>query len=43
MKARWLNTGDTKALLQDLKGQASGGIWSLKLEPRQPLAYERLD
>jgi hypothetical protein len=43
MKARWLNSGDTKALLQDLKGQASGGIWSLRLEPRQPLAYERLD
>jgi hypothetical protein len=42
MKARWLNSGDTAALLAELKALASG-IWSLTLEPRQPLSCQRLD
>jgi hypothetical protein len=41
LKARWLNSGDTAALLKELAGLASG-VWSLNLEPRQPLAYQRL-
>ncbi|MEN9767271.1 MAG: hypothetical protein RLZZ32_1231 [Cyanobacteriota bacterium] len=41
LKARWLNSGDTAALLSELKELASG-IWSLGLEPRQPLNFQRL-
>lgn len=41
LKAQWLNSGDTAALLQGLSALGSG-VWSLKLEPRQPLAYHRL-
>ena len=42
MKARWLNSGNTAALIEELKGLASG-IWSLNLEPRQPLTFQRID
>ena len=42
MKARWLNSGDTAALVAELKALASG-IWSLTLEPRKPLSFQRLD
>ena len=41
LKAQWLNSGDTAALLQELE-QLASGIWSLQLEPRQPLQYTRL-
>ena len=41
LKARWLNSGDTPALLQELQ-QLASGVWSLTLEPRQPLGYQRL-
>jgi hypothetical protein len=41
LKAAWLNTGDTSALLQGLRPIASG-VWSLALEPRQPITYQRL-
>lgn len=42
LKARWLTSGDTTLLLAELKSLASG-LWSLNLEQRQPLAYQRLD
>jgi len=41
LKARWLNGGDTAALLDDLRRIAEA-VWSLELEPRQPLRYMRL-
>lgn len=41
LKAHWLNSGDTAALLQELR-QIASGVWSLELEPRQPLRYSRL-
>lgn len=42
IKARWLNSGDTQALLAALQ-DLGGGLWSLQLEPRQPLQYQRLN
>ena len=41
IKAQWLNSGDAAALLEQLQALASG-VWSLRLEPRQPLAFQRL-
>lgn len=41
IKARWLNSGDHAALLNELKCLAYG-VWSLTLQPRQPMAYTRL-
>ena len=41
LKAQWLNSGDTAALLQGIAALGAG-VWSLNLEPRQPLAYRRL-
>ncbi len=41
LKARWLNSGDTAALLQELRSLGSG-LWSLQQEPRQPLAFKPL-
>jgi len=41
LKARWLTNGDTDALLKDLTSLADG-VWSLRLESRQPLEYQRL-
>jgi hypothetical protein len=41
IKARWLNSGDQAALLDALKALASG-VWSLSLQPRQPITYTRL-
>lgn len=41
LKARWLNSGDTAALLQDLHGLAVG-LWSVSQEARQPLAFRPL-
>jgi len=41
LKAQWLNSGDTAALVTGLAALGSG-VWSLNLESRQPLAYRRL-
>ena len=41
LKAAWLNSGDTAALLQGLAELASG-VWSLSQEPRQPITYCRI-
>ena len=41
LKAQWLNSGDTDVLVQGLSALGSG-VWSLNLEPRQPLTYARL-
>jgi hypothetical protein len=41
LKAHWLNSGDTAALLRGLAALSSG-IWSLQMEARQPLSYQRL-
>jgi hypothetical protein len=41
LKAQWLNSGDTAALVQGIAAFGAG-VWSLNLEPRQPLAYRRL-
>lgn len=41
IKAHWLNSGDQAALLDALKALASG-VWSLSLQPRQPITYTRL-
>lgn len=41
LKAQWLNSGDTDVLVQGLSALGSG-VWSLNLEPRQPLTYDRL-
>ena len=41
LKARWLNSGDTPALLEELRRLGSG-LWSLQQEPRQPLAFKPL-
>ena len=42
LKAQWLNSGDTAALVQGIAALGAGGVWSVNLEPRQPLAYRRL-
>ena len=41
LKAQWLNSGDTAALVQGIAALGAG-VWSLNLEPRQPLAYRRV-
>ncbi len=41
IKADWLNSGDSATLLEQLR-QLAGGIWILKLEPRTPLQFVRL-
>ena len=41
LKAAWLNSGDTAALLQGLR-QIASGVWQLAQEPRQPITYQRL-
>ena len=42
LKAQWLNSGDTAALLQGLSGLAGGAIWSVSQEARQPLSFRPL-
>lgn len=42
LKARWLKSGDTNALLQELQTLAEG-VWSLQQQHRQPSRYQRLD
>jgi hypothetical protein len=41
LKAAWINGGATEALLAGLR-ELGGGLWSLSLEPRQPLHYTAL-
>jgi len=41
LKAQWLNSGDTPALVQGIAALGAG-VWSLNMEPREPLAYRRL-
>ena len=41
LKARWIGDGDLSALLAGLGG-LGGGLWSLTMEPRGPLQYQRL-
>lgn len=41
LKADWLNSGDTSALIQGLE-QLSTGLWMLKAEPRSASTYTRL-
>ncbi|MEN9540067.1 MAG: hypothetical protein RLZZ459_158, partial [Cyanobacteriota bacterium] len=41
LKAQWLNSGDMAALVQGLVALGAG-VWSLNMEPREPLAYRRL-
>jgi hypothetical protein len=38
LKARWIATGDTATLLEELRALA-GGLWSLGMEPRGPLHF----
>jgi hypothetical protein len=38
LKARWIADGDTAALLKGLQ-ELGDGLWSLSLEPRQPLRF----
>lgn len=38
LKARWIATGDTTALVEELRALA-GGLWSLGMEPRGPLRF----
>ena len=40
-KAQWIATGDTEALLRNLQA-LGGGVWSLAVESRGPLHYERI-
>jgi hypothetical protein len=40
IKADWLNSGDTPRLMAQLRSLA-GGLWTVKLEPRGPLVFER--
>ena len=40
-KAQWIATGDTEALLRNLQALGAG-VWSLALESRGPLHYERI-
>lgn len=41
LKARWIRDGDLPALLAGLAA-LGGGLWSLEVEPRGPLRYQRL-
>ena len=41
IKANWLNSGDSEALVAELR-QLAGGVWMLKAERRAPLTFERL-
>jgi len=41
LKADWLNSGDTEALLAGLR-RLAGGIWRVSIEARAPMGFERL-
>lgn len=41
LKAQWIRDGDTPALVRGLKA-LGGGLWSLGLEQRGPLVFQRL-
>ena len=42
LKAQWLHTGDTPALVTGLQRLAHA-VWHLSMEPRQPLTFQKLD
>ncbi|MFM7651684.1 MAG: hypothetical protein ACKO5M_01975 [Vulcanococcus sp.] len=41
LKAAWLNSGDSTALL-DGQAELGSGLWAVSLEKREPLRFERL-
>jgi len=41
LKADWLNSVDTEALLAGLR-RLAGGIWRVTIEARAPMRFERL-
>ena len=41
IKAEWLNGGETGTFMEQLRALA-GGLWSVKIEPRGPLVWTRL-
>jgi hypothetical protein len=41
LKARWISSGDSQALVEGLRN-LGGGLWSLAMEPRGPLVFRRL-
>lgn len=41
LKAAWIQGGSTEALLQGLR-ELGSGLWSLSVEPRQPLRFTAL-
>ncbi len=41
LKAAWIQGGSTEALLQGLR-ELGSGLWSLSVEPRQPLRFTSL-
>jgi len=41
LKAAWLNSGDSAALLDGL-AELGSGLWAVSLEKREPLRFERL-
>ncbi len=41
LKARWIQSGDSEALVKGLR-DLGGGLWSVAMEPRGPLAFAPL-
>ncbi len=41
LKARWIQSGDSEALVEGLR-DLGGGLWSVAMEPRGPLAFAPL-
>ena len=41
IKAEWLNGGETGTFMEQLRALA-GGLWSVKIEPRGPLVWTRM-
>jgi hypothetical protein len=41
LKADWIHGGDTTALITELQ-RLSSGLWSVQMEPRQPLCFQPL-
>lgn len=42
LKAEWLNGCNTSKLIDGLEALGAGRIWTLKMEPRSPLTFERV-
>lgn len=43
LKAAWLNGSGTDSLIEGLTAIGAASIWSLEVEPRTPLVFERVD